>query len=413
MLKNPEWARREYDIIIWGASGFTGRLVVEYLLQNYSADDKLAWAIAGRSRQKLDALVDDLIENGDHPPIFIADSHDPESLDRMAKRTKVVLSTVGPYALYGNELVAACVRNGTDYCDLCGEVQWMREMIHVHHANAIENGARIVMSCGFDSIPSDIGAWCLQRRAQELFGQPCSKLNLLVKAIKGGASGGTFASMLNAIDMARRDRSVAKVLADPYALDPPNSIRGPDGRDQTGPAFLPAANAWTAPFVMAGVNTRVVRRTNALLNHAYGRTFSYCEATLCGKGGSGWLKAHWLSIVLKLFLMFSAIPLTRKWIVQKLLPSPGEGPSKKVRETGFFILQLIGQSDDDQVIRLRITGDRDPGYGSTSKMLAESAICLALDEAKSNGGCLTPAAAMAAPLYLRLTTKAGLRFEFE
>ncbi len=413
MENTPPAENTRFDVIVWGATGFTGRLVVEYLLQRYPPGKTLRWAVAGRSQSKLDALLDELVASGERPPTMVADSHDEASLEQMTRATRVVLTTVGPYAKYGSELVAACVRNGTHYCDLCGEVQWMRKMIDLHQSAAEKSGARIVMSCGFDSIPSDFGTWFLQQQAMRLHSQLCERITLLVRAMKGGASGGTSASMLNAIDEARRDRNVARVLVDPYGLNPAGAHRGADSRDQQGATFHRPADLWTAPFVMATVNTRVVRRTNALSGFAYGKTFRYHEATITGKGLAGRLRAAAMGLALRLFVLASAMRPTRRWVVEKLLPSPGEGPSKHERENGYFNLLLIGELADGSLIRARVKGDRDPGYGSTSKMLAESAVCLALDATDVGGGCWTPVTAMGQSLYERLTTNAGLSFELD
>lgn len=404
---------RQYDVVVWGASGFTGRLVVEYLLERYAPGGKLRWAVAGRNKKKLEQLFNSMVEGATRPAIIIADSHDENSLDQIAKSTRVILTTVGPYAKYGSELVEACVRNGTHYCDLCGEVQWMRKMIDQHQVAAENSGARIVMSCGFDSIPSDMGVWFLQQQALEKHGAACSEATLLVRAMKGGASGGTYASMLNAIEQARQDRSVARILVDPYALNPEGERQGPDGRDQRGAAYNADADVWTAPFVMAGVNTRVVRRSHALLHFPYGRNFRYHEATISGPGIGGRLKSMLMSAGLTLFMIVSAIRFTRRTIVQKLVPKPGEGPSRHERENGYFNLLLIGRLPDGALMRVRIKGDRDPGYGSTSKMLTESAVCLALDEVAVSGGFWTPSTAMGAMLMRRLTENAGLSFEVE
>jgi len=404
---------RQYDVVVWGASGFTGRLVVEYLLDRYAPGGKLRWAVAGRNKAKLEQLFDANEEGAPKPAIIIADSHDQDAIDRLARSTRVILTTVGPYAKYGSELVDACVRNGTHYCDLCGEVQWMRKMIDQHQTAAESSGARIVMSCGFDSIPSDMGLWFLQQQATEKHGQLCGEATLLVRAMKGGASGGTYASMLNAIEQARQDRNVARILVDPYALNPKGEREGPDARDQRGTVYNADAKVWTAPFVMAGVNTRVVRRSHALGDFPYGRDFRYHEATISGPGVGGRLKAMLMSAGLTLFMIASAIRFTRRTIVQKMLPKPGEGPSRHERENGYFNLLLIGKLPDGELMRVRIKGDRDPGYGSTSKMLAESAVCLALDEATVGGGFWTPSTAMGAMLLRRLTDSAGLSFEIE
>jgi len=269
------------------------------------------------------------------------------------------------------------------------------------------------MSCGFDSIPSDMGVYCLHQKAQQLHGQNCTEMSLLVRAMKGGASGGTIASMLNAIDEARRDRSVAKTLRNPYGLNPAGERSGPDGRDQSGARYDEIAGVWTAPFVMAMINTRVVRRSNALSGYAYGRNFRYSESTISGKGFRGRVKASLMSCALRLFMIAAAFSFTRKYMVLPMLPKPGEGPSATERENGFFNLIIFGKLEDGSVMRLRITGDRDPGYGSTSKMLAESAVCLANNEHDVGGGCLTPAPAMGDALLDRLRKNAGLTFELE
>ncbi len=402
---------RQYDVVVWGASGFTGRLVVEYLLEHYPSGDQLRWAVAGRNKAKLEQLFDSLDQGISRPAIIIADSHDRDSLDGIAKSTRVVLTTVGPYAKYGAELVEACVNNGTHYCDLCGEVQWMRQMIDKHQLAAEQSGARIVMSCGFDSIPSDFGVWFLQQQAIEKFDAACSEITLLVRAMKGGASGGTYASMLTAIEQARQDRNIARILTDPYALNPDGARQGPDGRDQRGPAYNDDAKVWTAPFVMAGVNTKVVRRSHALAGYPYGRDFRYDESVMTGRGFSGWLKGTIMTVGLGAIVFFASFTPTRKLLQKFFLAKPGEGPDENMQKTGFFNLLQIGKLADGTVVRAKITGDQDPGYGSTRKMLSECAVCLAKDELEAGGGVLTPASAMARPLLKRLRDNAGLTFE--
>lgn len=404
---------RPYDVIVWGASGFTGGLVAEYLAKKYSPRNELRWAVGGRNREKLETLINAPGWPDCKPDIVIANSTDPQAMLELAGQTRVVLTTVGPYAKYGSELVSACVTSGTHYCDLCGEPQWIRKMIDRHHAAAERSGAKIVMCCGFDSIPSDLGVFYLQQKARLLHNQQCTDMILLVRAMKGGASGGTIASMLNAIEEARADRSVAQILGDPYGLNPEGERAGPDGRDQSTAVYDADADLWTAPFVMAGINTRVVRRSNALSGYAYGRDFRYREATIAGRGFGGRIKATLMSLSLKLFILAAAIPFSRKNLVQRFLPQPGEGPSAEERERGYFNLILAGKLQDGSLLRMRITGDRDPGYGSTSKMLAESAVCLARNELGSRGGCLTPAVAMGNALLDRLRNNAGLTFELE
>jgi short subunit dehydrogenase-like uncharacterized protein len=411
MAGNNNQNHRRYDLVVWGASGFTGRLVTEYLLGKYGTASELRWAVAGRNRAKLESLCTELGMAANDLPVIISDSFDSDAMQNLASDTKVVLSTVGPYAKYGSALVEACVANGTHYCDLAGEVQWMRKMIDRFQSAAEKSGARIVHSCGFDSIPSDIGVWFLQREARNNRGEICSEIKLLVKAMKGGASGGTFASMMNALEESRRDRDVARILVDPYSLNPAGERSGPDGRDQTGIEFHKDSGAWTAPFVMGPVNTRIVRRTNALLKYPYGHDFKYSEATMAGGGIAGWMKSAGMTAGLGGFMLVSSFDFGRSFLNRRILPKPGEGPSKQQRQAGFFNLLLVGKLADGSLMRARVTGDRDPGYGSTSKMLSESAICLARDDLPSRGGFWTPASAMGDALLIRLVDNAGLSFE--
>ena len=404
---------RPYDIVVLGASGFTGRLVVEYLAGKYPAGAPIRWAVAGRNREKLEKVIAGVCPAGQLPKVLVADSHDSNALRQLARDTRVVLTTVGPYAKYGSELVAACVASGTHYCDLAGEAQWIRQMIDKHQSDALQSGAKIVHSCGFDSIPSDIGVFYLQREARAASGAPCEEIVLLVKAIKGGASGGTLASMLNVVEEAQADRKIARLLADPYGLNPQDKRQGPDGGDQHGVRYCAAAGVWTAPFVMAAINTRIVRRTNALLDYAYGRDFRYSEATSTGSGPGGWLKSAMMTAGLATFMLACSFSVTRSGLVKRMLPAPGQGPSRQQRENGFFDLRLFGKMTNGEILRARVSGDRDPGYGSTSKMLSESALCLALDKLETGGGFWTPATAMGQALMDRLTANAGLTFEID
>ena len=404
---------RKFDIVVFGASGFTGRLVVDYMRQQYPPSSGLRWAVAGRSREKLASVLAEIGIATNSLPILIANSDDLQSLDAIAADTRVVLTTVGPYAKYGSPLVDACVRHGTDYCDLAGEVQWMRKMIDRHQRDAEKSGARIVHSCGFDSIPSDIGVHYLQKNSLELHGAPCRQVSLLVKALRGGASGGTIASLLNALEEGKRDRSVARTMVDPYSLNPEGLRDGPDGRDQTGISFNRDLGVWTMPFVMGAINMRIVRRSNALLDFKYGKEFSYNEATITGTGAGGWVKSALGTAGLGGFMLASSIEWTRQHLVRRFLPKPGEGPDEHERENGFFNLILVGTTEAGERIQVRVKGDRDPGYGSTSKMLSESAVCLARDHLDVSGGFWTPASAMGDHLLNRLQANAGLSFELE
>jgi len=402
---------REFDIVIQGATGFTGTLVAEYLLRQYGVGSDLRWALAGRSKERLQHVRDGLGADASGLELIVADSFDKDALQTLAKRTRVVLTTVGPYALYGSDLVAACVNAGTHYCDLAGEVQWIRKMIDTHHERAKETGAKIVHCCGFDSVPMDIGVWFLQDATHEKHGAYCESISMLVKATKGTASGGTLASMMNLIKESRADRSVARTLVQPYSLNPEGERDGPDSRDQSSLGYREDAKSWTAPFVMAGVNTKIVRRSHALNGHPYGKDFRYDEAVLTGSGITGWLKGALMIAGLGTLMLLASFSPSRNFLQRYVLSKPGEGPDRDLQQSGFFNLLQIGKLPDGTIIRGKITGDQDPGYGSTSKMLSECAVCLAKDELDAKGGVWTPAAVMAKPLLRRLRENAGLTFE--
>ena len=402
---------REFDVIVFGATGFTGQLVVEYIAEQYGPSNGLRWAIAGRSQAKLDAVATGLPGEIER---LVADSANAEDMQTLAGRTKVICTTVGPYAKYGSELVAACVAQGTHYCDLTGEIHWMRRMIDAHQSAAERSGARIVHTCGFDCIPSDLGTLFVQNAMRERTGVPAHHVKFRVVGSKGGASGGTIDSGINMMEEAREDPQILELNADPYALNPLNMPRGIDGLDQTSAEQDPDFQQWTAPFVMAGINTRVVRRSNALMNYAYGHDFRYDEAVLMGEGATGFAKATALAAGTAMMMGAMAIGPIRN-LMLPMLPKPGEGPSKETRENGYFDIALLGLNPDDaeQNIRASVKGDRDPGYGSTAKMLAESAVCLARDELDVGGGFWTPASAMGTALIERLGSNAGVTFALE
>ncbi|MEJ2140588.1 MAG: saccharopine dehydrogenase NADP-binding domain-containing protein [Gammaproteobacteria bacterium] len=402
---------RDLDIVVYGATGFTGTLVTEYLLRQYGIGKDVRWAIAGRSASKLADVKAQLGDSAADLEAIVADSADESALASLAARTRVVLTTVGPYALYGSNLVAACVNAGTDYCDLAGEVQWIRRMIDTHQERASETGARIVHCCGFDSVPMDMGVWFLQDAAKQKHGEYCRKIGLYVKATKGSASGGTLASMINIIEEAKEDRNIARMMANPYALNPEGQREGPDGGDQKAALYDDAADSWTAPFVMAAINTRVVRRSHALAGFPYGKDFQYRESVLTGKGIGGQTKATLITLGLGSLVVGISFAPTRKLMHQFFLPKPGEGPDRELQREGFFNLMQIGELPDGTVMRTRITGDQDPGYGSTSKMLSEAAVCLAKDEPETKGGIWTPATALGGKYLARLRENAGLTFE--
>ena len=392
---------REYDIIIWGASGFTGRLVAEYLYKNYNAKD-LNWAIAGRNELKLSSIREKFLDNT--IPIVLADSFNENSLNDIVKKTKVVCSTVGPYAKYGSLLVKSCVKNKTYYCDLAGEPQWIRKMIDLYHKEAITNQVKIVNSCGFDSIPSDMGVYFIYKNIL--------KKNLSIKmrvtGAKGGYSGGTYASMQNIIKEASINKEIRRNLTNPYGLNPIGEQSGMDKSDLRSVIYDSKIKTWISPFLMAGINTKIVRRSNALSNYNYGKEFKYDEAVMTGTGFKGRLKGIVLSIPL-IFLSAKPGSLFNK-IFNFLSPKPGKGPNKKERESGYFSLRFYVFQEENDFSIYKVTGDKDPGYGSTSKMLAESAVCLAKDELNNNFGILTPSIAMSDSLLDRLVSKAGLKF---
>ncbi len=400
---------REFDVVLWGATGFVGQLTAEYLAEHYSPDE-LDWAIAGRSRPRLRNLRQSLHhEYGglDDLQMLVGDAFDRESLDAIAERTDAIATTVGPYAEYGNNLVAACVDRETDYCDLTGEAQWMHDMIDRHHEQARDRGVRIVHTCGFDSIPSDLGVWMLQQRAMQNHDRPCDHIKFTVRGASGGMSGGTLASMANAFEQASEDPSLRRMLADPYALVPDGNRSGASGPPQSGVEWDDDLEAWTAPFVMAAVNEKVVHRTNALLDDVYGRNFRYRETTSCGTGISGAVSAAGLTAGLGAFTGAMALGPTRRLLQSTVLPDPGEGPSRESIENGYFSIRLVGtggRSGDEFRLEGSVKADRDPGYGATAKMLGESVVCLAKDSIDEglDGGILTPATAMGTTLIDRL-----------
>ena len=395
---------RPYDIIVWGASGFTGRIVVDYIHQEYG-NGNLRWAIAGRNPAKLESVV-----AGRNISVLNADSHDLESLNRLVRQTKVVLTTVGPYARYGSELVAACAEHGTDYCDLTGESLWMRDMITAHQQAAKDSGARIVHTCGFDSIPSDIGVFFLQKEMQARHGVAARHIKYRTKAFKGGFSGGTIDSMMAMMEAAQKDPGLLKKLSDPYLLN--DNMRGADGTDRFSPYFDEDFDAWVGPFMMAAINTRVVRRSNELLGSAYGDDFRYDEGSLTGSGPKGFLGATGIGVGSGIFAGLASLPITRKGL-QKVLPKPGEGPSPEQQRTGYFEVEMRAKHPTDATKDLVacVKGDRDPGYGSTAKMIAESALALAHDNLPATGGFWTPASAMGDALLQRLPANAGVTFD--
>jgi short subunit dehydrogenase-like uncharacterized protein len=402
-------ADRRLDLIVFGATSFVGQLLCRRLVERQGVDGPLKWAIAGRNAAKLDQVATD---TGADVERIVADASDAGALATMAADTRVVASTVGPYALYGSTLVAAVAAAGTDYCDLTGETQWMRRMIDAHAATAEASGARIVHTCGFDSIPSDLGVWHLQQQALDRFDAPCEHVSMRVATMRGGASGGTIASMMNLMEEVSADPAMRKLLADPFALAPPDQRTGPRQPDVNRPMRDDASGQWVAPFVMAAVNTRVVHRSHALLGRPWGPAFTYDEAMLMGTGPLGAAKAGALSGGLAAGMGLAALGPTRRALQRFVLPKPGEGPSPEAQEKGSFDLRFFGTTADGRTIRTRVTGDRDPGYSGTARMLAEAATALVeLDADEVGGGFWTPATAFGDRLVERLEDHAGIRFD--
>lgn len=410
MTTAPAPADRAYDVVVYGAASFVGKILTRYLLQRHGEAGPLRWALAGRSAGKLEELKREL--GMASLPVILADAGDATALRAMARQAKVIVSTVGPYALYGSELVAACAESGTDYCDLTGEVPWMRRMIDAHGATARASGARIVHTCGFDSIPSDMGVWFLQREAQARLGQPCVTVRGGLKAARGGFSGGTAASMSNVMREATASRATRALLANPYALAPDPAAAPAPQHDVTLAEYDAELGAWRAPFIMAGINSRVVLRSHALAGAPWGQDFRYDESMIAGRGLKGRAMALGITAGLGGLVALLATPLTRPLVERLLLPAPGTGPSPQAQENGFWDFRFHGVTRDGRRLQARVTGDRDPGYGSTAKMLGEAAVCLALDIPKAQvpGGFWTPSTALGEALRARLVAHAGVAF---
>ncbi len=403
---------RTFDIIVYGATGFTGRLVAEHILATYGVGRDVRWAMAGRSKAKLEQVRSE-IGGPAELPLIVADAAASASLEAMARRAKVIITTVGPYQLHGEKLVAACVKAGTDYVDLCGEPAWMAAMIAEYHELARASGARIVFSCGFDSIPFDLGVAYLQEEAKARLGVPMQRVRGRVRRMKGGFSGGTIASLMATLEAARRDTSILATLANPFALT--QGFVGPV--QPTGAAVEHDASSgqWAAPFIMASINTKNVHRTNFLLGHRWGADFIYDEMLLTGDGAAGEKRARAAKRQADIQGWLLGFLPTRMLLRRFVLPRPGQGPSKEERETGFYEVGFHGEAADGRRLRASVTGDKDPGYGSTSKMIAESALCLARDVGpdQTPGGVWTPGAALGRKLIARLEANAGMRFRIE
>ena len=384
---------KKYDFIVFGATGFTGKLVVEYLVERYSSNPEIKWALAGRNLEKLKSVVksknvpDDIC-------LFTADSNDKTSVENLVSKTRCILTVVGPYQLYGNNIIESCVKSGTDYVDLCGEPGWMHEKINELSDISKESGSRIVFSCGFDSIPFDLGVLFLQNEIIKRFNKPAPNVRGRVRAMNGEFSGGTAASLGATMSALKEKPQLFAVLTNPFALS--NGFIGPNQPADNKPIYDEKLDSWVAPFFMAPINTKNIHRSNALMDHIYGEDFCYNEMWIQGTGDAGKTAADFIS---------KSNPLSNA-------PKPGEGPSRESRENGNYDLLFCGDIDDKS-IHVSVTGDMDPGYGSTSKMITESAICLVKECDDLKGGIYTSASSMGTKLIKRLEDNAGLTFKLE
>tara|TARA_Y100000748_G_scaffold131514_1_gene110364 strand:- start:980 stop:2140 length:1161 start_codon:yes stop_codon:yes gene_type:complete len=383
-----------FDFVIYGATGFTGKLVVEYALKKYS-DDEISWAIAGRNLNKLNDLKDKL-NLPDKVGIFEVDSEDQSSIDVLVENTKCVLTTVGPYQLYGDKIIRTCISSGTDYVDLCGEPGWMHKIINECSNDASKSGARVIFSCGFDSIPFDLGVLFVQEKTMEKLSRYAPSVRGRVRAMNGEFSGGTAASMKATMASLSQNPELLNVLINPHALC--EGFQGIQQEDDTKPKYDEDLQTWVAPFFMAPINTKNIHRSNALMGHKYGESFMYNEMWISGPGDEGKAIADMIA---------GTNP-----IAGDDAPKPGEGPSREKRENGNYDI-LFCADVDDEIIKASVTGDMDPGYGSTSKMITESAICLIKDVPDLEGGIYTPASSLGTKLIRRLEANAGLKFKIE
>ncbi|HJH08595.1 MAG TPA: saccharopine dehydrogenase NADP-binding domain-containing protein [Psychrobacter pasteurii] len=409
-IKNTE---RKYGIVLYGATSFVGQLVAAYL-QKFLAEDnsssEVSWAIAGRNQEKLEQVKKQV--GNSELPLIIADSEDADSLNEMAAQAQVIISTVGPYLKYGEPLIKACAENGTDYVDLTGEALFIKDMLDKYQQTAKDSGARIVNSCGFDSLPSDLGVLFTQNCAQKAHGEYCDTINMRVKAAKGGLSGGTVSSMATIFEEIAKDKSLRKQLANPYILN--DDAKRPNVRQEN--VSLPQWDAdnerWVAPFIMASINTRIVHRSNQLRDYQYGRDFKYDEAIWLPAGLKGRLMSYGMTAGIAGFAASMMFKPSRDLLNEHVLPKPGDGPSKSEQENGYFDIRFFGYTNKNHQVLTKVTGDKDPGYGSTCQMLAQSALCLLQDISKEQvaGGFWTPAAAMGETLIERLQNHAGLEF---
>lgn len=412
----PAKASREFHVVVFGASGFVGRLVAGHLA--HRAPPGLRVGLAGRDRGRIAAVRDTLGDAAAAWPILVADAADAEALRGIAEATSVVATTVGPYAKFGVPLVGACAAAGTDYADLTGEVWFVRRSIDAFHAAAAASGARIVHACGFDSIPSDLGVLLAWRGALADGAGPLGDTTLVMRKAKGGFSGGTIDSLRHQLRMEAADPAVGRLVRDPHALCPdraaepavaPRSFEA----DLAWPRRDARLGQWVGPFVMAPFNTRVVRRSHALLDRAYGPHFRYREVVGLGTGATAPLKGALVSAVLGGLVAGLRFGPTRL-LLDRLLPRPGEGPGQEARDNGMFALDVVAETASGARYRTRVAARCDPGYAATALMLGESALALALDDGRlpDRAGVLTPAVALGEALAERLRA-AGMTFDTE
>ena len=383
----------KYDFVIYGATGFTGKLVVEYAIKQYNNNNEVSWAIAGRNNEKLEHVKEKYNLPSNIGKIVV-DSNDQDSIDEMVSQTKCVLTTVGPYQLYGEKIIKTCISTGTDYVDLCGEPGFMHKIISECSSEAKETGARVVFSCGFDSIPFDLGVLFVQEEVMSKLNKYAPSVRGRVRAMNGEFSGGTAASMKATMAALQSDPELINILVNPHALC--DGIQGVQQDDDSKPTYDEELNTWVAPFFMAPINTKNIHRSNKLMNHIYGENFKYNEMWIQGPGEEGKAAAEFISTM---------NPLGDA-------PEPGDGPSRESRENGNYDV-LFCADVDGETIKASVSGDMDPGYGSTSKMIAESAVCLVKDCEDLAGGIYTPAASMGKKLIKRLESNAGLTFKLE
>ncbi|QKY20006.1 saccharopine dehydrogenase NADP-binding domain-containing protein [Halolamina sp. CBA1230] len=399
----------QHDLVVWGATGVAGRLTAAYLAEQYTPAT-LSLALGGRSRDRLDSVAADLADRNDaweEIPTVVGDATDPESLRAIAERTSVVCTTVGPYTRYGTPMVEACVEEDTDYCDLTGEVNWVRESVDRFHDAAVDGGTRIVHSCGFDSVPADIGTLLVQSYASDEYDAPCETVRIYVDEVRGGVSGGTLASMVEVFEAASTDPLARETLRNPYSLAPPGERDGVDPGAQRWPRKDRLRSVWTAPSPMAMVNERVVRRSNALLGYPWGREFRCSEVVTTGRGLKGAAGAGLVAGGLGLFTAAMSVGPLRSALQRYAFPEPGEGPTEAETEQGQFTVRTLGRgtgADGPFTVEAEFGADWGPGYGATARMLGESAVCLVREEVDSplDGGVLTPASGIGMPLVGRL-----------